>query len=140
MGYDEALLMDDNGCVCEGTGENLFLVRDGVLKTPPTSASILPGLTRATTLYLARSAAEELHLSDIREESLTRGELMVADEVFFTGTAAEITPIREVAGRPVGEGKPGPITMALQKRFFDVVHGRATAPRHWRTTFGALVR
>jgi branched-chain amino acid aminotransferase len=140
MGYDEALLMDDDGCVCEGTGENLFIVRDGVLKTPPTSASILPGLTRATTLYLARRAAEELRLSDIREENLTRGELAVADEAFFTGTAAEITPIREVAGQPIGAGEPGPITLGLQKMFFDVVRGRATAPNHWRTTFGALVR
>jgi branched-chain amino acid aminotransferase len=140
MGYHEALLMDDEGCVAEGSGENLFIVKDGVLKTPPVSASILPGLTRATTLHLARCAVEELHLSDIREENITRGELIVADEVFLTGTAAEITPVREAGGRAIGRGEPGPVTRALQQRYFDVVRGRSSAPAHWRTAFGALVR
>ena len=140
MGFHEALLMDDDGCVCEGSGENLFIVKHGVLKTPPTSAPILPGLTRATVLHLARCALEELGLSDIREEDITRGELTVADEVFLTGTAAEITPVREAGGRRIGRGEPGPVTRALQQRFFDVVRGRASAPNHWRTAFGALVR
>jgi branched-chain amino acid aminotransferase len=140
MGFDEALLMDDDGCVAEGSGENLFIVKDGVLKTPPTGAPILPGLTRATVLHLARCAVEELGLSDIREESITRGELTVADEVFLTGTAAEITPVREAGGRTIGRGEPGPVTRALQQRYFDVVRGRASAPAHWRTAFGALVR
>ncbi|MGQ0553554.1 MAG: branched-chain amino acid transaminase [Planctomycetota bacterium] len=140
FGFDEALLMDDNGYVAEGSGENLFMVRDGVLKTPPTSAPILPGLTRATVLHLARCAAEELGLADIREETVTRGELVVSDEVFLTGTAAEITPVREVAGATIGKGGPGPVTQALQKRFFELVRGNAPAPANWRTAFGALVR
>jgi branched-chain amino acid aminotransferase len=137
MGFDEALLMDDEGCVAEGSGENLFIVLDGVLKTPPTSAPILPGVTRATVLHLARCAAEELDLSEIREENITRGELLIADEVFFTGTAAEITPIREVGLSVIGKGEPGPVTRALQQRFFGLVRGQATAPEHWRTGFGA---
>ncbi|MHC5211478.1 MAG: branched-chain amino acid transaminase [Planctomycetota bacterium] len=140
MGFDEALLMDDEGYVAEGTGENLFIVKGGVLKTPPTSAPILPGLTRATALHFARCAVEELGLSDIREEAITRGELIVADEVFLTGTAAEITPVREAGGLTIGRGEPGPVTRALQQRFFDVVRGRSSAPAHWRTAFGALVR
>jgi branched-chain amino acid aminotransferase len=137
MGFDEALLMDDEGCVAEGSGENLFIVRDGVLKTPPTSAPILPGVTRATVLHLARCAAEELDLSEIREENITRGELMIADEVFLTGTAAEITPVREVGLSVIGKGEAGPVTRALQQRFFGLVRGQATAPEHWRTSFGA---
>jgi branched-chain amino acid aminotransferase len=140
LGYHEALLMDDRGCVCEGSGENLFLVRDGVLKTPPTSTSILPGITRATVLHLARRAAESLGLADVREEDVTRGELMVADEVFLTGTAAEITPVREVDSTVIGAGSAGPVTRALQQIFFEIVRGGGTAPAHWRTPFGALVR
>jgi branched-chain amino acid aminotransferase len=140
MGFHEALLMDDDGCIAEGSGENLFLVRDGVLKTPPTSSPILPGLTRATVLHLARCGAEEYGIRDIREEAITRGELLVGDEAFFTGTAAEVTPIREVDLTPIGRGTPGPITMSLQKAYFELVRGRRAAPAHWRTGFGALVR
>ena len=140
MGFDEALLMDDEGCVAEGSGENLFIVRDGVLKTPPTSAPILPGLTRATVLHLARCGAEELGIAEIREENITRGELMIADELFLTGTAAEITPVREVGLQTIGKGEPGPVTRQLQQRFFDVVRGQAPVPAHWRTAFAALAR
>ncbi len=140
LGFHEALLTDNEGCIAEGSGENLFVVRDGVLKTPPASGSILPGLTRATVLQLARRAADELGLCDVREEPVTRGELVVADEVFLTGTAAEITPVREVAGLVIGQGSPGPVTQALQQTYFDIVRGRAPAPEHWRTRFGALVR
>jgi branched-chain amino acid aminotransferase len=140
MGFDEALLMDDDGNIAEGSGENLFVVRDGVLKTPPTSAPILPGLTRATVLHLARRGIEEYGLSDIREENVSRGELLVADEIFLTGTAAEITPVRQVDLHVIGRGEPGPLTRALQKAYFELVRGRRSAPAHWRTAFGALVR
>jgi branched-chain amino acid aminotransferase len=140
QGFDEALLMDDAGHVAEGSGENLFVVRDGVIKTAPASAPILPGLTRATVLHLARRAAEEIGLADIREENITRDELLIADEVFLTGTAAEVTPVREVDGQAIGRGQPGPVTTALQKAYFGIVRGGATAPAHWRTSFGALVR
>ncbi|HTE06053.1 MAG TPA: branched-chain amino acid transaminase [Planctomycetota bacterium] len=140
LGFHEALLMDDDGCIAEGSGENLFIVRDGVLKTPPTSSPILPGITRATTLHLARRGAETFGVSEIREEPITRGELVTADEAFFTGTAAEITPIREVDLQPIGKGGAGPMTLALQKAYFELVRGRSAAPAHWRTPFGALVR
>jgi branched-chain amino acid aminotransferase len=140
LGFHEALLMDDDGCIAEGSGENLFIVRDGVLKTPPTSSPILPGITRATTLHLARRGAERFGVSEIREEPITRGELVTADEAFFTGTAAEITPIREVDLQPIGKGGAGPMTLSLQKAYFELVRGRSSAPAHWRTPFGALVR
>ncbi|MHC4846286.1 MAG: branched-chain amino acid transaminase [Planctomycetota bacterium] len=140
QGLDEALLMDDAGYVAEGTGENLFIVRDGVIKTAPASAPILPGLTRATILHIARRGAEGFGLADIREDNITRGELLAADEVFLTGTAAEVTPVREVDGQPIGRGTAGPVTMALQKAFFEIVRGVGSAPAHWRTSFGALVR
>jgi branched-chain amino acid aminotransferase len=140
QGFDEALLMDDDGYVAEGTGENLFILRDGVLKTAPASAPILPGLTRATVLHIARRKLEEYGLADIREDNITRGELLVADEVFLTGTAAEVTPVREVDGQPIGRGTAGKVTLALQKAFFEIVRGGASAPSHWRTAFGALVR
>jgi len=140
MGFHEALLTDDEGCIAEGSGENIFIVRDNVLKTPPISAPILPGITRATILSLARLHAETLGLAGLREESISRGELVTADEVFLTGTAAEITPVREVDTSVIGKGVPGPVTVALQKHYADLVRGRSAAPAHWRTTFGALVR
>ena len=139
MGFDEALLMDDDGCVAEGSGENLFTVRDGVLKTPPTSAPILPGLTRDTALQLARRHMDDLGLCAIEEVNVSRGELLVSDEIFLTGTAAEITPVREVGMHVIGKGVPGPVTQGLQKHFFALVRGQSTAPEHWRTGFGALV-
>jgi len=124
-GYDEALLLDVEGFVAEGSGENIFIVRDGVLYTPDLT-SALDGITRATIMQLA----EEEGLRVIVKR-ITRDEVYVADEAFFTGTAAEVTPIREVDGRRIGNGARGPITELLQRRYFDVVHGRSPAHRHW---------
>jgi branched-chain amino acid aminotransferase len=124
-GYDEAILLDPEGYVSEGTGENIFLVRDGVLKTTPLT-SILEGITRNSIMQLAR----ERGLS-VLEERFTRDELYIADEVFMTGTAAELTPIREVDDRAIGTGSPGPITKDLQSAFFDIVRGRDSKHRSW---------
>ncbi len=127
-GYDEAVLLDTQGYVSEGSGENIFIVRKNTLVTPPLSSSILAGITRDTVLTLAREEGIE-----VREERITRDELYLADEAFFTGTAAEVTPIREVDNRPLGAGKPGPITTRLQKLYFEIVRG--AEPRHpeWHT-------
>lgn len=135
LGFDEAVLMDDDANLAEGSGENLFMVRDGVLKTPPTSAPILPGFTRATVLHLARRAAESIGLSDIREEHISRGELTIADEVFFTGTAAEVTPVREIDSVTIGAGSCGPVTEKIQARYFDAVNGRVPSRMSWLTPF-----
>lgn len=116
-GYDEALLLDTDGYVAEGPGENIFIVRRGVLKTPPLT-SILDGITRNTILALAA----ELRIP-VKEERLTRDDLYVAEEAFFTGTAAEVTPIREIDDRKIGSGRPGPITQRLQDAFFAAVKG-----------------
>jgi branched-chain amino acid aminotransferase len=127
-GYDEAVLMDVQGYVSEGSGENLFIVKKGKLVTPPLSASILEGVTRDTILTLARE--EGIPTS---EEMITRDQLYLADEVFFTGTAAEVTPIREVDDRTIGDNKMGPITRRLQQRYFDVVKGSDTSHPEWLT-------
>lgn len=124
-GYDEAVLLDTDGYVAEGSGENIFMVRHGKIKTPPLTA-ILEGITRDTIMQLA----EELNIPLV-EERFTRDELYVADEVFFSGTAAEITPIREVDNRRIGAGKPGPITQKIQAAFFDIVHGRDKKHGAW---------
>ncbi len=129
-GYQEAIFLDSNGYCTEGTGENLFMIKDGVLKTPPERSAILPGITRNTVLTLARDHAEELGI-EIREESFARDELLLADEVFLTGTAAEVTPIREVGGSTIGEGGRGPITTQLQKKYFDAVAGKIDKYRDW---------
>lgn len=134
-GLDEALLCDDEGHVCEGSGENLFLVRDGELVTPPADRAILPGITRHTVLHLARELAGELGLTAIVERPIPRDALLAADEVFLTGTAAEVTPVREIDGLAIGAGRAGPVTLALQAAFFDLVHGRRAAPAGWRTPF-----
>ncbi len=126
-GYDEALLLDTEGYVAEGSGENIFIVHDGVLYTPDLT-SALDGITRRTIFALA----EELGIS-VREKRITRDEVYIADEAFFTGTAAEVTPIREVDGRPIGEGGRGPITEQLQSRYFDLVHGRLDTHQQWLT-------
>lgn len=118
LGFDEALMLDTEGYVSEGSGENVFIVRNGVIKTPPLT-SILEGITRNTAIDIA--ADEGIR---VIHERFTRDELYIADEAFFTGTAAEITPIREVDGRTIGNGKPGEITKRLQKRFFDIVKGK----------------
>lgn len=127
-GYDEAILMDTNGYVSEGSGENLFIVKKGKLYTPPLSASILAGITRDAVLTIAREEG-----LPVAEEMLTRDQLYLADECFFTGTAAEITPIREVDNRKIGEGVVGPVTKRLQDRFFDIVKGRDTSHPEWLT-------
>lgn len=126
-GYDEAMLLDTDGYVAEGSGENVFMVRKGVIKTPPLT-SILEGITRETIMQLAAERGMKLV-----EERFTRDELYVADEAFFTGTAAEITPIREVDNRRIGTGKPGPVTKALQTAYFDCVYGREAKHGKWLT-------
>ncbi len=126
-GYDEALLLDVDGFVAEGSGENIFIVRDGVLYTPELS-SALDGITRASIIELAEEQGLQVVVKRI-----TRDEVYVADEAFFTGTAAEVTPIREVDGRVIGKGSRGPITELLQSRYFDVVHGRCADREDWLT-------
>jgi branched-chain amino acid aminotransferase len=126
-GYDEAMLLDTDGYVAEGSGENVFIVRNGTVKTPPLT-SILDGITRDTIIQLAAERGMRLV-----EERFTRDELYIADEAFFTGTAAEITPIREVDNRVIGPGKPGPITKQLQSSFFDIVQGRDGRHEDWLT-------
>ncbi|MCU7924637.1 MAG: branched-chain amino acid transaminase [Candidatus Thiodiazotropha sp. (ex Dulcina madagascariensis)] len=124
-GYDEALLLDAEGYVMEGSGENVFIVRDGVIYTPDLT-SALDGITRKTVIELA----EELGYQVI-EKRITRDEVYIADEAFFTGTAAEVTPIREVDNRAIGSGGRGPVTEQLQKRYFDLVHGRVASHPDW---------
>ncbi len=126
-GYDEALLLDTEGYVSEGSGENVFIVRNGVLKTTPLT-SILEGITRNSILQIAEDEGV-----NIKEERFTRDELYISDESFFTGTAAEVTPIREVDGRMIGEGRPGKITKKLQKIFFDIVKGKNKKYKSWLT-------
>ena len=126
-GYDEALLLDNQGFVMEGSGENIFIVRDGILYTPDLT-SALDGITRRTIMQLAREANIE-----VVEKRITRDEVYIADEAFFTGTAAEVTPIREVDNRAIGSGSRGPVTALLQKMYFDVVHGRSPVHHDWLT-------
>ncbi len=127
-GYAEAIALDDSGKVSEGSGENIFVIRDGKIHTPPLASSVLPGITRDSVLTLAR----ELDIP-IVETQIPREMLYIADEVFFTGTAAEVTPIRSVDKIPVGSGRRGPITERLQKAFFDVVTGHAPDRHGWLT-------
>jgi len=126
-GYEEALMLDDEGFIAEGSGECFFIVRDGVLITPPNDNS-LESITQATVLELAR----ERNIP-IERRRITRDEVYIADEAFFTGTAAEVTPIREVDGRIIGNGKRGEITKELQDAYFDVVYGRDNAYKHYLT-------
>jgi branched-chain amino acid aminotransferase len=126
-GYDEALLLDTEGYVSEGSGENIFIVRKGLLKTTPLT-SILEGITRDSIIELAHKEGIE-----VTEDRFTRDELYIADEAFFTGTAAEVTPIREVDGRGVGTGRPGKITKRLQSLFFDIIRGRNEKYKTWLT-------
>ena len=124
-GYDEALLLDLEGYVAEGSGENFFMVRDGVLYTPELT-SALEGITRATVMTLALDIGLK-----VVEKRITRDEVYVADEAFFTGTAAEVTPIRELDNREIGNGGRGPITEQLQAMYFDQVYGRSKYYEHW---------
>jgi branched-chain amino acid aminotransferase len=127
-GYDEAILLDASGYVSEGSGENIFVVRKNVLHTPDLSCSILEGITRDTVITLAR----ELGMT-VDECRITRDQLWLADEVFFTGTAAEVTPVREIDNRTVGDGTVGPLTKRIQQRFFEVVRGTDTSHPEWLT-------
>jgi branched-chain amino acid aminotransferase len=129
-GYDEALLLDAQGFVCEGSGENFFMVRDGVLYTPELT-SALEGITRDTVITLARDIGLK-----VVEKRITRDEVYIADEAFFTGTAAEVTPIRELDNRPIGSGTRGPITEKLQAMYFDQVYGRSEVYQNWNTLVG----
>ena len=124
-GYDEALLLDVDGFVAEGSGENIFIVRNGVIYTPELT-SALDGITRDTIFTLAQDNGLE-----IQEKRITRDEVYIADEAFFTGSAAEVTPIRELDGRSIGNGSRGPITEKLQSLYFDLVHGRLDEYHDW---------
>ncbi len=124
-GYDEALLLDTQGFVAEGAGENLFVIKDGKIFEPEI-ASALTGITRDSVITVAREFGLEVHA-----KRLTRDDIYIADEAFFTGTAAEVTPIRELDNRVIGEGRRGPITEQIQARFFDIVNGRAAEYDHW---------
>ncbi|WP_370262545.1 branched-chain amino acid transaminase [Limnobacter sp.] len=126
-GYDEALLLDVDGFVAEGAGENLFIVKDGCIYEPEI-ASALVGITRSTIISLAREMGLE-----VKSKRLTRDDIYIADEAFFTGTAAEVTPVRELDNRTIGAGTRGPITEELQTRYFDVVYGRNEKYEHWLT-------
>ena len=124
-GYDEAIMLDGEGYVSEASGENIFMVRDGTIKTTPLT-SILPGITRDSIIRLARDKGYE-----VVEERFTRDELYTADEAFFTGTAAELTPIREVDDRQIGSGRRGPVTEDIQKTFFDAIKGKNPKYEKW---------
>jgi branched-chain amino acid aminotransferase len=128
LGFDEAILLDHQGFVAEGSGENIFIVRNGNLLTPSLAAPILRGVTRDSVIEIARNLG-----IGVSEHSFHRDTLYVAEEAFFTGTAAEITPIREVDNRPVGEGKPGPITKKLQAAFREAVSGKNPNYASWLT-------
>jgi branched-chain amino acid aminotransferase len=126
-GYDEAILLDSQGLVAEASGENVFVVRGGELRTPPLQ-TVLEGITRASVIQIARDKG-----IPVRETAITRDDLYVAEEVFLTGTAAEITPIREIDHRSIGSGRRGPIAKALQEAFFAVVQGRDPKYERWLT-------
>lgn len=126
-GYDEALLLDTRGFVSEGPGENIFMVKDRSVYTPPLYASVLSGVTRDTVIKILEN---ELEIKTV-ERDIALGELLVADEVFFTGTAAEITPVVEIDGVKIGDGKPGPLTRKLQSLYDDIVRGKVDKYREW---------
>ena len=126
-GYDEALLLDASGFVSEGAGENLFVVKDGVIYTPDLSAGALNGITRNTVMHIAKDLGIEV------QKRITRDEIYIADEAFFTGTAAEVTPIRELDRVSLGSGARGPMTERVQQAFFDIVNGRNAQYSHWLT-------
>lgn len=125
-GYDESVLMDPQGYVCQGSGENLFLVKDGVLHTPDLAGGALDGITRQTIITFAQDLGIE-----VVQRRITRDEFYIADEIFMTGTAAEVTPIREYDNRVIGNGGRGDLTTVLQQRYFDAVHGRLDQYKHW---------
>jgi len=125
-GYDEAILLDVHGHVCEGTGENVYIVRDGQIATPAQHNSILDGITRRSVIQIARDLGYE-----VVERNLARAEMYLADEVFLSGTAAELVPVKEVDDHAIGGGRPGEITRVLQAAFDDAIHGRSERYREW---------
>lgn len=127
-GYDEAIALDHYGFVSEGSGENIFVVRDGVIHTPPLSCAILPGITRHCVLALARESGV-----NVVEQAIPREALLLADEVFFSGTATEIVPVTKIDNTAVGDGRRGPVTADIQKRFLDIVEGKAEDRHNWLT-------
>jgi branched-chain amino acid aminotransferase len=133
-GFDEAILLNDEGDVSEGSGENLFLVKDGVLVTNGADAAILMGVTRDAVITIARNLGVPTRIDRISVDALRS-----ADELFFSGTAAEVTPIREVDGQAIGDGRRGPITERIQRTFFEVVQGRRSEYRHWLAYVNAAV-
>ena len=134
-GYDEAIMLDTSGYVSEATGENIFLIRNNIVRTPPMSSAILGGITRQTVIQLC----DRLRL-DVNRELITRDQLYVADECFLTGTAAEITPVREVDNRSIGVGGRGPVTTRIQDLFFRIVHGEEPEYSHWLTPYTTRAR
>jgi branched-chain amino acid aminotransferase len=133
-GYAEGIALDESGLLSEGSGQNLFLVRDNVVYTPSLASSVLEGITRNTVIQLTRDLG-----FDVREQPLPREFLYLADEAFFCGTAVEITPIRSVDKITVGKGKRGPVTTALQERFFGLIRGDQPDDHHWLTPVGSAV-
>lgn len=129
-GYEEAVMLNEVGQVCEGTGENIFIVRDGKLITPSLSSGILAGITRDSIIQIAREIGVE-----VCEETLLRSDLYIADEMFLTGSAAELTPVTEVDGIKIGDGKPGELTLKLHDAFFDVLYGNNAAHKDWNFEF-----
>jgi branched-chain amino acid aminotransferase len=129
-GYDEAILLDTEGYVAEGSGENIYIVKNGILQTPPLSSPVLAGITRDSVLRIARDLGVP-----VREEKFTRDTMYLADELFMSGTAAEVTPVREVDNRRIGKGEPGPVTKKLQDAYFRAVHGEEPRYREWLTAF-----
>jgi branched-chain amino acid aminotransferase len=132
-GYEEAILLDDTGRVCEGSGENVFVVWEGRIVTPPPAASILDGITRKSAIQIARDLGIE-----VIERDIARAELYLADEVFMTGTAAELVPVREIDDHTIGDGTPGTLTRAVQKEFEDALAGRTERYREWLDPVPAL--
>jgi branched-chain amino acid aminotransferase len=126
QGYHEAILLNSSGMVTEGTGENIFLISNSQIITPPLSAGILPGITRESIIELGRSMGYT-----VEETNLSRSELLLADELFFSGTAAEVTPIKEVDNQKIGNGVRGPITQKIQSKFFDIVRGKEAKFNRW---------
>jgi branched-chain amino acid aminotransferase len=129
-GYEEAILLDTEGYVAEGSGENIFIVKNGVLQTPPLSAPVLAGITRDSVLRIAKDLG-----IPVKEDRFTRDSMYLADELFMTGTAAEVTPVREVDNRRVGKGEPGPITKKIQDAYFKAVRGEEPRYREWLTSY-----
>ncbi|MDO8462504.1 MAG: branched-chain amino acid transaminase [Deltaproteobacteria bacterium] len=128
-GYEEAILLDSEGYVAEASGENIFVVKNGIVKTTPSGASILDGITANSIVTILKDKKVEVVF-----QKMTRDELYLADEIFLTGTAAEVTPVRELDDRTIGTGKPGPITQEIQKTFFGLVKGDVKEYRHWLET------